>query len=134
MGDKDAGRYGVIADGWKRCSANRVGATDNEQFYSTDVLAKAISLTFVKIRAHVNCYIVTCLIILLNVSNYSVNNTVTLLITEYFDVKHRVYSSLYVSSDLVDEKLDAKKINVKSTDRQIEMYLPNAFRVDIDSL
>ncbi|KAJ1367284.1 hypothetical protein KIN20_028165 [Parelaphostrongylus tenuis] len=96
MGGKDAGRYGVVADGWKRCSANRVGATDNEQFYSTDVLAKAISLTFVKIPEFI----------------------------------HR----LYVSSDLVDEKLGGKKINVKSTDRQIEMYLPNAFRVDIDSL
>ncbi|KAJ1363381.1 hypothetical protein KIN20_023231 [Parelaphostrongylus tenuis] len=50
-------------------------STDNEQFYSTDVLAKAISLTFVKIPEFI----------------------------------HR----LYVSSDLVDEKLDGKKINVK---------------------
>ncbi|VDM57091.1 unnamed protein product [Angiostrongylus costaricensis] len=52
MGGEDAGRYGIIADGWKRCSANRVGASDNEQFYSTDLLAKAISLTFLKIPVH----------------------------------------------------------------------------------
>uniref|UniRef100_A0A0K0CW80 DAGKc domain-containing protein n=1 Tax=Angiostrongylus cantonensis TaxID=6313 RepID=A0A0K0CW80_ANGCA len=55
MGGEDAGRYGIIADGWKRCSANRVGVTDNEQFYSTDLLAKAISLTFLKIPVYL-CY------------------------------------------------------------------------------
>uniref|UniRef100_A0A183GKM7 DAGKc domain-containing protein n=1 Tax=Heligmosomoides polygyrus TaxID=6339 RepID=A0A183GKM7_HELPZ len=49
MGGKEAGRRGVIADGWRRCSSNRVGTTDNENFYTTDLLAKAISLTFVKL-------------------------------------------------------------------------------------
>ncbi|KHJ90116.1 hypothetical protein OESDEN_10044 [Oesophagostomum dentatum] len=96
MGGTEAGRSGVIADGFRRCSAKRVGTSDNEDFYTTDLLAKAVTLTFVKIP----------------------------------DFIHR----LYVSSDPVEEKLDGKKVNIRSTDRRIEMYLPNALRVDIDSL
>nr|CDJ96112.1 Diacylglycerol kinase domain containing protein [Haemonchus contortus] len=96
MGGKEAGRRGVIADGWRRCTNDRVGTSDNDDFYTTDLLAKAISLTFVKLP----------------------------------DFIHR----LYVSSDHVNEPLEGKKVTVKSTDRYLEMYLPNAIRVDIDSL
>ncbi|KHJ94813.1 hypothetical protein OESDEN_05256 [Oesophagostomum dentatum] len=49
MGGTEAGRSGVIADGFRRCSAKRVGTSDNEDFYTTDLLAKAVTLTFVKI-------------------------------------------------------------------------------------
>ncbi|WKX93827.1 hypothetical protein Q1695_011246 [Nippostrongylus brasiliensis] len=96
MGGTAAGRRGVIADGWRRCSSNRVGTTDNDDFYTTDLLAKAVSLTFVKLPEFI----------------------------------HR----LYVSSDHMSENLEGKKIKVKATDRRVEMYLPNALRVDIDSL
>ncbi|WKX93834.1 hypothetical protein Q1695_011249 [Nippostrongylus brasiliensis] len=92
----ESGRRGVIACGWRRCSSNRVGTTDNDDFYTTDLLAKAVSLTFVKLPEFI----------------------------------HR----LYVSSDHMSENLEGKKIKVKATDRRVEMYLPNALRVDIDSL
>ncbi|VDL72251.1 unnamed protein product [Nippostrongylus brasiliensis] len=75
---------------------NEVGTTDNDDFYTTDLLAKAVSLTFVKLPEFI----------------------------------HR----LYVSSDHMSENLEGKKIKVKATDRRVEMYLPNALRVDIDSL
>ncbi|RCN45026.1 hypothetical protein ANCCAN_08959 [Ancylostoma caninum] len=96
MGGTEAGRSGVLADGWRRCSAKRVGTSDNDEFYTTDLLAKAVSLTFVKIPEFI----------------------------------HR----LYVSSEHLGEKLDGKKICIRSTDRKLEMYLPNAIRFDIDSL
>ncbi|KAK6029363.1 diacylglycerol kinase catalytic domain protein, partial [Ostertagia ostertagi] len=84
MGGEEAGRKGVVAEGWRRCSNNRVGTSDNDDFYTTDLLAKAISLTFVKLPEFI----------------------------------HR----LYVSSDHVSEPpLEGKKINVKSTDRYVEI-------------
>ncbi|KAK6735437.1 hypothetical protein RB195_018572 [Necator americanus] len=49
MGGTQAGRKGVLADGWRRCSTGRVGTSDNGNFYTTDLLAKAVSITFVKI-------------------------------------------------------------------------------------
>ncbi|ETN80916.1 diacylglycerol kinase catalytic domain protein, partial [Necator americanus] len=96
MGGTQAGRKGVLADGWRRCSTGRVGTSDNGNFYTTDLLAKAVSITFVKIPEFI----------------------------------HR----LYVSSDRVNEVLEGKKVKIKTTDRRVEMYLPNAIRFDIDSL
>ncbi|KIH64154.1 hypothetical protein ANCDUO_05538 [Ancylostoma duodenale] len=92
MGGTEAGRSGVLADGWRRCSAKRVGTSDNDEFYTTDLLAKAVSLTFVKIPDWPHC-------------------------ETFQEFIHR----LYVSSEHLGEKLDGKKIHIKSTDRKLEM-------------
>ncbi|CAB3403247.1 unnamed protein product [Caenorhabditis bovis] len=44
VGGTNAGRIGVIADGWKRCADGVVGRSPNADFYTTDIDAK--SLTF----------------------------------------------------------------------------------------
>ncbi|KJH50430.1 hypothetical protein DICVIV_03441 [Dictyocaulus viviparus] len=41
---------------------------------------------------------------------------------------------LYVSSDHVNENFDGKRINIKSGDHQVEIFLPRSIRVDVNSL
>lgn len=43
MGRGDAGRIGVVSDGWKRCSVGVVGKSPDDSFYPTDFLANSVS-------------------------------------------------------------------------------------------
>lgn len=43
MGGTDIGRFGVISDGFKRCSEGIVGRSTDEKFYGTDFLANSVA-------------------------------------------------------------------------------------------
>ncbi|CAD6197695.1 unnamed protein product [Caenorhabditis auriculariae] len=46
MGGENFGRFGVIAEGQRRCSEDRVGTSSQPDFYSIDLLAKSLKLKF----------------------------------------------------------------------------------------
>ncbi|PIC42441.1 hypothetical protein B9Z55_009523 [Caenorhabditis nigoni] len=54
MGGTDYGRFGVISDGWKRCSEDVVGRSTDKDFYSTDFLANSVSFKISSLPSYIH--------------------------------------------------------------------------------
>ncbi|CAI4233357.1 unnamed protein product [Auanema sp. JU1783] len=49
VGGTETGRFGVIAEGMRRCSDDIVGYSKSESFYNIDIVANAVKLTFTQL-------------------------------------------------------------------------------------
>ncbi|EGT42368.1 hypothetical protein CAEBREN_06765 [Caenorhabditis brenneri] len=54
MGGADIGRFGVVSDGFKRCSEDVVGRSTDEKFYETDFLANAVSFKISSLPSYIH--------------------------------------------------------------------------------